>query len=124
MRMTLCGLCAGLAVLAAPVAGRADPMTFTLWQSTDAATFGQGRRDYIFADGEFVGDTAKKFELFLQAHPAEIGNATVVLNSGGGDLDAGLALGRLIRTDKLWTQVGSLLPRHFGVIPSEAAALE
>ena len=89
-------------------------MTFTAWSNPLGQMFGEGGRDYIFADGYFCTDTADKFKQYLAAHPPKPGT-TVVLNSGGGDLDAGGDMGELIRQNKLWTEVGSLLPV---VVPS------
>jgi hypothetical protein len=42
-------------------------MTFTLWHSDEGLLFGEGSRDFIFAEGDFVADTADKFEQFLMA---------------------------------------------------------
>lgn len=110
--------------LMSPAAQAADDdpnaMTFTAWHSSDGVLFGEGSRDYVFADGDFVADTPAAFQKFLDAnHPAP--GTTVVLNSDGGDLGAGLALGRLIRKYKLWTEIGSLLPINIGVSPTVPA---
>lgn len=84
-------------------------MTFTSWSNPLGQAFGDGGRDYIFADGYICSDTYHKFEQFLTDHPPKAGT-TVVLNSGGGDLDGGMNMGALIRRDKLWTEVGSFFP--------------
>ena len=85
-------------------------MTFTAWTSTLGQRFGEGSRDYIFADGYFCPDTDQKFQQFLTQNPAKAPNTIVVLNSGGGNLAAGLRMGIIIRQQKMWTQVGSQLP--------------
>lgn len=85
-------------------------MSFSVWSSDLGQRFGQGPREYIFADGYICSDTDKKFADFLQKNPPKTPNTTVVLNSGGGDLMAGMRMGRVIRKQKLWTQVGSQLP--------------
>jgi hypothetical protein len=85
-------------------------MSFSAWSSDLGQRFGQGPREYIFADGYICSDTDKKFEDFLKQNPPKTPSAIVVLNSGGGDLMAGMRLGRVIRKQKLWTQVGSELP--------------
>jgi hypothetical protein len=100
-----------------------NPMTFTLWHSDAGLLFGEGSKDYIFADGDFVDDTADTFQKFLEQNPPKLPNTTVVLNSDGGNLQAGLALGRLIRKNKLWTQIGSLLPVNIGVSPTVPAKM-
>jgi hypothetical protein len=85
-------------------------MTFSAWTSTLGQSFGEGSREYIFADGVFCADTDQKFQQFLIQNPPKAPNTIVVLNSGGGDLGAGLRMGTIIRQLKMWTQVGSQLP--------------
>jgi hypothetical protein len=85
-------------------------MTFTAWTSTLGQTFGEGSREYIFADGYFCPDTDQKFQQFLTQNPPKAPNTIVVLNSGGGNLEAGLRMGLIIRQQKMWTQVGSQFP--------------
>jgi hypothetical protein len=85
-------------------------MTFTAWTSTLGQRFGGGAREYIFADGYFCPDTVQKFQKFLTQNPPKAPKTIVVLNSGGGNLGAGLAMGKIIRQQKMWTQVGSQLP--------------
>jgi hypothetical protein len=85
-------------------------MTFTAWTSALGQTFGEGAREYIFADGFFCPDTDQKFQQFLTQNPPKAPSTIVVLNSGGGNLGAGLRMGRIIRQQKMWTQVGSQLP--------------
>jgi hypothetical protein len=94
----------------APVCTSQPEMTFTAWTSTLGQRFGEGSRDYIFADGYFCPDTDQKFQQFLTQNPAKAPNTIVVLNSGGGNLAAGLRMGIIIRQQKMWTQVGSQLP--------------
>jgi hypothetical protein len=85
-------------------------MTFAAWTSTLGQTFGEGSLEYIFADGYFCLDTDQKFQQFLTQNPPKAPNTIVVLNSGGGNLAAGLRMGRIIRQQKMWTQVGSQFP--------------
>jgi hypothetical protein len=85
-------------------------MTFSEWSSDLGQRFGQGPREYIFADGYICSDTDKNFQDFLKKNPPKTPNTTVVLNSGGGDLAAGMRMGLVIREQKLWTQVGSEFP--------------
>jgi hypothetical protein len=73
-------------------------------------SFGEGSREYIFADGYICTDTDQKFQQFLIQNPPKAPNTIVVLNSGGGSVEAGLQMGRIIRQQKMWTQVGSQLP--------------
>ena len=85
-------------------------MTFTSWTSTLGQTFGEGSREYIFADGFICPDTDQKFQQFLTQNPPKAPNTIVVLNSGGGNLGAGVRMGLIIRQQKMWTEVGSQLP--------------
>ncbi len=84
-------------------------MTFTFWNNPLGESFGDSGRDYIFADGYICTDTYHKFEQFLTDHPPKPGT-TVVINSGGGDLEGGMNMGALIRRDNLWTEVGAFFP--------------
>jgi hypothetical protein len=96
----------------APAAACPDQpeMTFTAWTSALGQIFGEGSREHIFADGYFCPDTDQKFQQFLTNNPPKAPNTIVVLNSGGGDLGAGLRMGAIIRKQKMWTEVGSQLP--------------
>jgi hypothetical protein len=110
---TATGPAAAPAAPAAPAATTCPSqpeMTFTAWTSALGQSFGEGSREYIFADGYFCADTDQKFQQFLTQNPAKAPNTIVVLNSGGGDLAAGLRMGIIIRQQKMWTQVGSQLP--------------
>ena len=90
------------------------PMSFTLWSSKLGQQFGAGEREYIFADGYICGDTDQKFQQFLDQNPPKTSNRIVVLNSGGGDVAAGLHMGEIIRQAKMWTQVGAQFPLMIG----------
>ena len=94
----------------APVCAAQPAMTFTGWTSNVGQSFGEGSREYIFADGFFCTDTDQQFQTFLNQNPSKAVNTIVVLNSGGGDLGAGLRMGTIIRKSQMWTQVGSQLP--------------
>jgi hypothetical protein len=95
---------------ATPTCGDQPEMTFTAWTSTLGQKFGGGAREYIFAEGYFCPGTDQKFQKFLTENPPKAPKTIVVLNSGGGNLGAGLAMGKIIRQQKMWTQVGSQLP--------------
>jgi hypothetical protein len=125
------------AALGAQIARAENPMTFTLVHSDDGVPYGEGTKDYIYADGDFVSahavappnpgggvsipqqipSTSDAFKTFLEQHPPTDPHATVVLNSGGGDVDSALAMGRMIRERHYWTHVGSLSPDNL-VSPS------
>lgn len=57
---------------------------------------------FIMLDGEITADTPAAFAAFLETTEGE----RVLLNSSGGALDAGLALGRIIRERGLRTEIG------------------
>lgn len=86
---------------AAPSAtGAAEPMAFEI-VSTDLSC---GECTTIFASGEIVQSTLSSFRSFLAQHHPPLGT-TVVLNSPGGSLFAGLELGSIIRSNRLHTSV-------------------
>ena len=61
---------------AAPTGTSQPEMTFTAWTSTQGQRFGEGSRDYIFADGYFCPDTDRKFQQFLTQNPAKAPNTS------------------------------------------------
>lgn len=60
----------------------------------------------IYIDGEITRDIAERFNSALAAHGVERG--TVYLNSNGGDLNAGMELGGIIRRKGLNTAIGRM----------------
>lgn len=106
---------------AADTAPDPNAMTFYEWSGTEGRYFGEGERSYIFADGDITADTAKAFQAFLAKNPPKNPHTTVVFNSPGGDLGAGLDLGEMIRKAKLNTSVGSRFPLDIGVSPNVPA---
>ena len=87
----------------APACPDQPAMTFTAWTSNVGQSFGEGSREYIFADGYLCPDTDQQFQTFLNQNPSKAVNTIVVLNSGGGNLGAGLRMGTIIRKYKMWT---------------------
>lgn len=86
-----------LLVLSAAPAAADPPMTFQVIY--------QGLYSNIFAQGEIESDTPEVFAAFLRDNHIPEGT-TVYFLSGGGDLDAGVNLGRQIRRARLGTEVG------------------
>jgi len=73
--------------------------------------------EWIWAEGEIRSDTAKRFKKFLKT----VGDRRlpVIIQSPGGDVDAAMATGRMIRARKLDVAVGyttfsSCVPRQKG----------
>jgi len=60
----------------------------------------------IFAEGDIDEEVAERFNAFLQQHQIPNGS-NLVLHSPGGDLSAGMELGRVIREHALITYIGS-----------------
>ncbi len=90
-------------------------MTFEPWTDTNAAQYGMAR-DYIFADGGTCQNTPQ--DLLAAIKKANAGpGTTVVLNSPGGSLMAGVEMGRIIRRHQLDTQVGAQYPYYLGLSP-------
>ena len=59
----------------------------------------------VVADGDIVASTPEKFKEFLDANQFDGSIRNVALNSNGGNLIAGLKLGRMIRKNSLGTTV-------------------
>jgi hypothetical protein len=103
-----------IVVLLAAVPASAEPMHFE-----DVSNGGNCEGcAYVQATGEITSDTSKEFEAFeaRAQYPADI----VRLNSPGGSLAGGIALGELFRSRGISTEVGSSAPIT-GVPRSRAA---
>lgn len=104
-----------------PAAAQSEAMSFTFWRDTSGVAWGEGVRNYIFAIGEITADTPKALTSALARFGAGPGT-TLVLNSPGGDLGAGLAMGEIIRSHGLWTEVGTRVPLALGLTPNLSPA--
>lgn len=65
----------------------------------------------IFVSGEIETNSALKLEAFLTSNKVPI-RSTIVLNSPGGNLYAGIEMGRVIRKHHLNTDVGRINPKN------------
>jgi hypothetical protein len=93
------GILAFMAMIAAPV--RADtgrPMTFD-WGGV------YGDQPAIFADGDFTPETPAAFRAFLQRSGQPTRDRMIYFNSLGGDLSAGMEVGKIVRRVELNTGV-------------------
>jgi hypothetical protein len=81
-----------------------SPMTFTFEQD-DLRPLDMGLRQTVYAQGEITPGTANRFLSFLRLHNVLPGEE-VMLNSPGGSLIDGMAIGEIIRNQKLNTEVG------------------
>jgi hypothetical protein len=106
-------LAAALMVLASPAAA----MTFT----AVAASGGCGEQTCIQASGPIDKDSVAAFQAFVRAHRIEPG-AVVALNSEGGVLLFGMALGDEIRKDGLSTTVQAAASTPGSPLPDECAS--
>src|SRR5947209_11324220 len=89
-----------IALLLIPGRAYAAPMTFGIVSNGRHYT----QCTWIAADGDITPETAKSFDLFLQAykdHPS-----LLVINSTGGELEGGIELGNAIRANNLAVYVG------------------
>jgi hypothetical protein len=68
-----------------------------------------GNRWIIFADGMIAPDTSARLEQFIRSNRVPF-RSTIYLNSPGGDLLAGIELGRTIRKYHLVSEVGQRGP--------------
>jgi hypothetical protein len=106
-----------LVSLPAAAAEEQKGMNFTGWTDRSGVKWGSGVQDYIFGDGEIVSESVAKLQEAMtkfKAHPGTI----VVLNSPGGNVEAGLEMGRMIRKAKMNTTVGTLNPTYIGLSPN------
>jgi hypothetical protein len=86
-------------------------MSFRL---ADPLTADGGTPGWIVADGDVTVDTAKIFRNFIATKGTLDSRQTVLLNSPGGSLFGGIALGEAIRDMGLGTRIGRSIPdqRH------------
>ncbi len=80
------------------------PMRFEWMREGPAEKCGKQCREWISASGAIVDTTVMDFEAFAQAR--DVRGATVVLDSPGGSVVQGLALGREFRRLEIVTTVG------------------
>lgn len=77
--------------------------------------------EWILAEGEIAPETPAAFDEFIRRH----GSNTIVFNSPGGSLVAGLELGQRIRRLKMHTEVGVSRKDEFGhheIVPGVCAS--
>ena len=92
-------LCLIAVLIASPKKGCAaasNEMTFEVDPATPSI---------VYARGPITADTPAAFVLFANTHAIQPGSV-LVLDSGGGNLDSGLKLGRIVRDHLLQTRVG------------------
>jgi hypothetical protein len=96
----LTGLLTALAgfALGAPAARADQPMTFE-WGTV------YGDVPAIFADGEFTPETPAALRAFLKRSTQQTPDTMLYMNSLGGDLSAGMEVGKIVRQAKLNTAV-------------------
>ncbi len=97
-------LAATVLLTAAPAAyadNNGKPMTFA-WGVIGSS---EGDKPAIFGDGDFTLDTPNALRAFLERSTVTP-DTTIFLHSLGGDLGAGMEVGRLIRDARLNTGVG------------------
>ena len=85
-------------MLATPAAMADQPMTFE-WGSV------YGDVPAIFADGEFTPETPEALRAFLKRSTQQTPETMIYLSSLGGDLTAGMEVGKIIRQANLNTAV-------------------
>lgn len=83
-------------------------MTFRLVEGN--GVFGLTR--WIEAAGRISNDTPRRFEEFRDSHAIE--GLTVFLDSWGGGISSGLALGRAFRAGRVFTSIGRTVSRSDG----------
>src|SRR5260221_5476176 len=86
------------------VSANPAPMRFEWLREGPADKCGNHCREWISASGAIVDSTLQDFETFARAR--DVRGATLVLDSPGGNVIPGLALGREIRRLEITTSVG------------------
>ena len=81
---------------------------------------GNGCCWWIQASGEITADTPRQFSSFLSS--LEYGSDIIRLDSPGGDLAAGIALGEIFRTKGFRTEVGSTTADGTWMSPGSCAS--
>ena len=99
--MTMSMRAAVILLSLAVMSGRAVSLGITQPMTFEALDSGE-----VVARGQLTNQTADAFEHFLSKHPLAPGD-TIYLLSFGGDLDAGMALGTIIRAHGLNAEIGS-----------------
>jgi hypothetical protein len=79
---------------------RGEPMTFSLAEGEGPL----GMRRWVAASGQIQRDTASKFLAFKSSNPVE--GLFLTLDSNGGNVGAGMALGKMVRAAQMQTIVG------------------
>jgi hypothetical protein len=100
LRLLLC--CIGMAIASSALA-QIRGMEFFVDDRIEMVLFhGQPA---IFATGRIHADTAKRFEALLSSQP-QLHGSHLYLSSPGGNLSAGMEMGRVIRKYNLQTRIG------------------
>jgi hypothetical protein len=89
------------------VSASTAPMRFEWMREGPADKCGTQCREWISASGAIVDSTLQDFEIFARAR--DVRGATLVLDSPGGNVIPGLALGREFRRLDITTSVGKAL---------------
>ncbi len=117
LRLSICTLL----LAASNITSSAASMTFRFAEpdTADGATPG-----WIVADGEIAPESAKDFRDFVMGSGQRGSRSVVLLNSPGGSLLGGIALGESIRKFGLGTRVGRSIPDppHSGGYVTETEA--
>lgn len=90
-------------------ASPAEPLAFQV--NDDRMTLAVAKAPQVYLYGAIDAEAARRFDALVRSRKIPPGS-DVYLNSPGGDMEAGLALGRLIRAGGMVTHVGS--PRRPG----------
>src|SRR5262245_3048764 len=88
-------------------AGSPPPMRFEWVREGPAEKCGNTCREWIAATGAIVDSTVIDFEAFARAR--DVKGATMVIESPGGNVVQGLALGREFRRLEIITSVGKVI---------------
>lgn len=106
-------------VMTSPISRAEDKLSITYAETPKELRFFAGNGWTIFLDGVIDPEAGKRFSKFMAENDVPP-SSMVVLNSPGGNLLAGLEIGRAIRRAELTTNVGAkTAPKEFGSVSYE-----
>jgi len=101
----------------------AAPNQLAMQVNDDRMTLSMARVPQIYLYGPIDSDAPRRFELLVKSGKIPTGS-DIYLNSPGGSVDAGMALGRMFRQGSMTTHLGTpRLPKRAGTVVVNKSAL-
>lgn len=120
-------LALGFGLLGAPALAAANSMSrgaLKIRVSNDRMTLAMTGHPQVYLHGEIDADAPQRLQAMIRSGRVPAGS-DVYLNSAGGDVTAGIALGRLFRKQGMATHLGTpRLPKHASVAAKTAVCVD